>query len=131
MAAPIEEYALLSDLATGPLVSRAGSVDWLCFPRFDSPSVFTALLGSEKHGRWLIAPAESAAVVVDRRYLESTFVLETRWQTTTGQILVTDFMPARRGRSSLLRRVTGLRGTVSLRHEFLLRAPTMERSRRG
>ncbi|MEW1809946.1 glycoside hydrolase family 15 protein [Pseudarthrobacter phenanthrenivorans] len=137
MAARIEDYALLSDLATGPLVSRAGSVDWLCFPRFDSPSVFNALLGSEEHGRWLIAPAESAAVVVDRHYLESTFVLETTWQTTAGQIVVTDFMPARRGRSSLLRRVTGLRGTVSLRHEFLLRprygaiTPWTSRARRG
>jgi GH15 family glucan-1,4-alpha-glucosidase len=111
MAAPIEDYALLSDLATGPLISQNGSVDWLCFPRFDSPSVFAALLGTEKHGRWLIAPAPASAVVVNRRYRGSTFVLETTWQTTSGKILVTDFMPAGRGRSSLLLRVTGLHGT--------------------
>ncbi|WP_338058433.1 trehalase-like domain-containing protein [Arthrobacter nitrophenolicus] len=78
MAAPIEDYALLSNLATGLLVSRTGSADWLCFPRFDSPSVFSALLGTEQHGRWLIAPAETPAVVLDRHYLESTFVLERR-----------------------------------------------------
>ena len=136
MAAPIEDYALLSDLATGPLISRSGSVDWLCFPRFDSPSVFAALLGTEKHGRWLIAPAQPDAVVVTRRYRESTFVLETTWQTTSGKILVTDFMPAGRGRSSLLRRVTGLQGTVSVRQELYIRphygalTPWMSRVRR-
>jgi GH15 family glucan-1,4-alpha-glucosidase len=136
MAAPIEDYALLSDLATGALVSRSGSVDWLCFPRFDSPSVFSALLGTEKHGRWLIAPAQSGAVVVNRRYLESTFVLETTWRTTSGKILVTDFMPVGRGRSSVLRRVTGLEGKVSVRQELSLRphygalTPWMSRVRR-
>lgn len=70
MAAPIEDYALLSDLRTGPLVSRRGGVDWLCFPRFDSPSVFAALLGSQEHGRWLLAPSQPDAVVVERRYVD-------------------------------------------------------------
>jgi GH15 family glucan-1,4-alpha-glucosidase len=121
MAAPIEDYGLLSDLATGPLVSRNGSVDWLCFPRFDSPSAFGALLGNEDHGRWLLAPAQPDSVVVSRQYLESTFVLETNWQAPSGQIRVTDFMPAGRGRSSLLRRITGLKGTVPVHQELSIR----------
>nr|WP_306901739.1 glycoside hydrolase family 15 protein [Arthrobacter sp. B1I2] len=121
MAAPIEDYALLSDLRTGPLVSRDGSVDWLCFPRFDSPSVFSSLLGTAKHGRWLLAPNEPTAVVVERRYIESTFVLQTTWGTTTGQVLVTDFMPVGTEGSSLVRRVTGQSGTVEMRQELIIR----------
>jgi GH15 family glucan-1,4-alpha-glucosidase len=121
MAAPIEDYALLSDLRTGPLVSRQGSVDWLCFPRFDSPSVFAALLGSEEHGRWLLTPSPAEAVVIDRHYEDSTFVLQTTWQTKTGQVLVTDFMPVGDTRSRLVRRVTGLNGTVTMRQEITIR----------
>ena len=114
MAAPIEDYALLSDLHTGPLVSRQGSVDWLCFPRFDSPSVFASLLGHEDHGRWLLAPSPPEAVVVDRHYLDSTFVLQTTWQTNSGKVLETDFMPVGGAQPSLVRRVTGLSGTVPM-----------------
>ena len=121
MAAAIEDYALLSDLHTGPLVSRQGSVDWLCFPRFDSPSVFAALLGSEEHGRWLLAPSPPEAVVIDRHYVDSTFVLQTTWQTDAGRVLVTEFMPVGDARSSLLRRVTGLSGTVLMRQEIRIR----------
>lgn len=121
MAAPIEDYALLSDLHTGPLVSRQGSVDWLCFPRFDSPSVFASLLGHEDHGRWLLAPAPPEAVVVDRHYMDSTFVLQTTWQTNSGNVLVTDFMPVGAAQPSLVRRVTGLSGTVPMRHEIRIR----------
>jgi GH15 family glucan-1,4-alpha-glucosidase len=121
MAAPIEDYALLSDLSTGPLVSRRGSVDWLCLPRFDSPSIFSALLGTEDHGRWLLAPSQPDAVVVDRHYLASTFVLQTTWQTSTGQVRVTDFMPIGEGRSSLVRRITGLSGTVTMIQELRIR----------
>ncbi|WP_410573198.1 trehalase-like domain-containing protein, partial [Bacillus sp. SIMBA_031] len=73
----MEEYALLSDLRTGPLVSRNGSVDWLCFPRFDSPSVFSRILGTDDHGHWLLAPSEPGAEVVGRGYIDSTFVLQT------------------------------------------------------
>jgi GH15 family glucan-1,4-alpha-glucosidase len=137
MAAPIEDYALLSDLATGPLISGRGSVDWPCFPRFDSPSVFAALLGNEDHGRWLLAPAEPDAVVVSRHYLESTFVLETTWRSSSGQIRVTDLMPPVQGRSSVLRRVTGIHGTVSVRQELSIRpqygapVPWMSRIRRN
>ncbi|MGZ4660882.1 MAG: glycoside hydrolase family 15 protein [Arthrobacter sp.] len=121
MAAPIEDYALLSDLHTGPLVSRQGSVDWLCFPRFDSPSVFAALLGSEEHGRWLLAPSPPEAVVIDRHYVDSTFVLQTTWQTDSGRAMVTEFMPVGDSRPRLVRRVTGLSGTVLMRQEIRIR----------
>lgn len=118
---PIEDYALISDLCTGPLVSKRGSVDWLCFPRFDSPAIFAALLGSSDHGRWLLAPADADAVVLSRKYKESTFILETVWRALGGEVLVTDFMPIAPGRSSLLRRVTGLNGAVTVRQELSIR----------
>src|SRR5918995_7256147 len=114
MAALIEDYALLSDLQTGPLISREGSVDWLCFPRFDSPSVFSRLVGSDEHGHWLLAPSDSGAAVVDRHYVESTFVLQTVWESSGGRILVTDFMPLGDSSSSLVRRVTGLAGSMEM-----------------
>lgn len=88
---PLEKYALLSDMRTAALVSEGGSIDWLCVPRFDSQAVFTALLGTEEHGHWLIdAPAGR---VTSRRYLGDSFVLETTWTTPTGVVTVTDFMP--------------------------------------
>ncbi|MFE4229255.1 glycoside hydrolase family 15 protein [Arthrobacter sp. NPDC056886] len=121
MAAPIEDYALLSNLSTGCLISRRGSIDWLCLPRFDSDSIFGALVGNEEHGRWVLAPVLPESVVVDRHYLASTFVLETTWQTPTGQARVTEFMPVGEGRSSLVRRVTGLSGTVTLLQELRIR----------
>jgi GH15 family glucan-1,4-alpha-glucosidase len=121
MAAPIEDYALLSDLQSGPLISRSGSIDWLCFPRFDSPSLFSSLLGIESHGRWLLAPRQSEAVVVGWQYVESTFVLETVWKTPTGQVQVTDFMPVAHTGSSILRRVTGLEGHVEMYQELIIR----------
>src|SRR5919198_1134051 len=76
MPLPIEDYALLGDLQTAALVGRDGSVDWLCVPRFDSPSCFAALLGTRDHGRWLLAPAGDVKAV-RRRYLGETMVLET------------------------------------------------------
>ncbi|WP_394940594.1 glycoside hydrolase family 15 protein [Psychromicrobium sp. YIM B11713] len=118
MASRIEDYALLSDLHTGPLVSRTGSIDWLCFPRFDSPSIFGALLGTEEHGHWLLAPATEHATVVERRYLDSTFVLQTDWSTETGAVRVTDFMPVGDRRASIVRRIEGLEGTVQM-HQVL------------
>ena len=121
MASPIEDYALLSDLQTGPLIARDGSVDWLCFPRFDSPSVFSRILGTEEHGRWLLAPSEADAAVVDRRYIDSTFVLQTIWKTGSGSVLVTDFMPLGDSGSSLVRRVTGVEGSVEMRQELRIR----------
>ena len=121
MASPIEDYALLSDMHTGVLVSRSGSVDWLCFPRFDSPSVFGALLGTEEHGRWLLAPAAADAGVVNRSYVDGTFVLQTEWQADGGSVRITEFMPVGDRRASVVRRVEGLTGTVRIRQELQLR----------
>lgn len=79
---PLEDYALLSDLRTGALVSRDGSIDWLCLPRFDSPAVFSALLGGPEDGRWCLSVVDGE--VLDRRYIPETFVLETTWRSPTG-----------------------------------------------
>src|SRR6476660_1409298 len=87
MAALIEDYALLSDLQTGPLISRSGSVDWLCFPRFDSPSVFARLL-DDRAGHWSISVADGRAV--RRRYLDGTLVLQTEFESSSGRLVLTD-----------------------------------------
>lgn len=119
MSTPLEDYALLSDLRTGPLVSRAGSIDWLCLPRFDSPAVFSAVLGGPDDGRWLLAAVDGE--VVERRYLPQTFVLETVWRTPTGRARVTDFLPPSTSRGDLVRRVECLEGTVEVEHDLRLR----------
>lgn len=121
MACPIEDYALVSDQHTAALISRGGSVDWLCLPRFDSGSVFAALLGAPEHGRWLVAPAGEGAVVSSRSYLHSTFVLQTRWKSAQGEVLVTDFMPLHDRRASLVRRIEGVSGSVEMLQELRLR----------
>src|SRR5438445_2439658 len=90
----IEDYALIGDCETVALVSRAGSIDWLCFPRFDSGACFAALLGRPEHGRWLLAPAVPI-LATRRRYLPDTLVLETEYETSTGAVRVTDCMPPR------------------------------------
>nr|WP_256127672.1 glycoside hydrolase family 15 protein [Arthrobacter sp. SDTb3-6] len=119
MASRIEDYALLSDLHTGALVGRDGSLDWLCFPRFDSPAVFTALLGDEKNGRWRLAPTKGR--VVSRHYVENTFVLETLWESATGTAVVTEFMPIGDRRASVVRRIDGITGTVEFTQEITIR----------
>ena len=119
MALPIEDYALLGDTGTCALVGRDGSVDWLCLPRFDSPACFAALLGTPKHGRWLIGPTGPART--SRRYAGNTFVLETIHETETGAVKVTDLMPIGDGRADVVRRVQGLRGTVEMVHEWVVR----------
>ena len=116
---PIEEYAVLGDRETAALVSRAGSVDWLCLPRFDSPSCFTALLGGPEHGRWLLGPAGEARTT--RRYVGDTFILETLHQTAGGAVRVTDVMPVGDGRADVVRAVEGVHGTVRMRHEWVVR----------
>src|SRR6266508_5046370 len=92
MPARIEDYGLVGDLQTAALISREGSVDWLCFPRFDSGPCFAALVGDESNGRWALAPT-SWRREVSRRYLLDTLILETEWRTDDGRIRVTDFMP--------------------------------------
>jgi GH15 family glucan-1,4-alpha-glucosidase len=117
----IEDYALIGDLETSALVGRNGSVDWLCLPRFDSASCFTALLGEEKHGCWLIAPTEGVRSVL-RRYREGTLVLETDFETADGAVRVIDFMPPREGGApQLMRIVQGLRGRVPMRMQLIIR----------
>ena len=116
----IEDYALIGDCETAALVGRDGSVDWLCWPRFDSDACFAALLGAPEHGRWLIAPTDGAASVT-RRYRGDTLILETRFETSDGAVLVVDFMPPRSGHSNLVRLVLGERGQVAMRMELIVR----------
>jgi len=117
--AKIEDYALIGDLQTAALVERGGSIDWLCFPRFDSGACFAALLGDAENGRWLLAPVgESRA---SRRYLHDTFVLETTWTTPDGVVRVFDFMPPRGKAPDVVRIVEGVRGSVRMRSELAIR----------
>ena len=120
MSTPIEDYALLSNLRTAALVSRQGSVDWLCLPRFDSAACFAALLGGPEHGRWLIAPSGEAKSV-ERRYLPETLVLETTFETEDGVVRLVDFMPPDRDDTVLARIVEGLEGEVEISTELVLR----------
>ena len=113
MSTPIEDYALLSNLRTAALVSRAGSVDWLCLPRFDSGACFAALLGGPEHGRWLIAPRDPKRI--ERRYCPETLILETTFETDEGVVRLVDFMPIRTENPRLVRIVEGLRGSVEMR----------------
>src|SRR5206468_8997736 len=91
MSAPIEDYGIIGNTHTAALVSRGGSIDWLCLPRFDSEAVFAALLGEPKHGRWLIEPAEPVAQR-SRRYRGETGILETHFETAEGCVTIIDFM---------------------------------------
>jgi GH15 family glucan-1,4-alpha-glucosidase len=117
----LEDYGLIGDLRSAALVGRDGSVDWLCLPRFDSPSCCTALLGDERHGYWRLAPADGARATA-RRYRPGTLVLETDFETDTGAVRVTDFMPPRGdGPPRVMRIVEGLRGRVPMRMELALR----------
>src|SRR5262249_21708917 len=116
----IEDYALISDCHTGALVGRDGSIDWLCFPRFDSGACFAALLGTPDNGRWLIAPAEPVRRT-SRAYREGTVVLETEFETDGGAVTVVDCMPVVEGPHDLVRQVIGQRGTVRMRTEFIVR----------
>jgi GH15 family glucan-1,4-alpha-glucosidase len=116
----IEDYALIGDCETAALVSREGSIDWLCFPRFDSPACFAALVGTPEHGRWLIAPCGDIQSV-RRQYLGDTAVLETEFTTADGVVAVIDFMPVRSGLPDLVRIVLGRQGKVEMRMELTIR----------
>ncbi len=120
MPSRIEDYALIGDCETAALVGRDGSIDWLCWPRFDSDACFAALLGNPEHGRWLIAPMNATAPAT-RRYRGDTLILETRFETEGGVVVVVDLMPPRSGHSKLVRLVIGVRGQVAMRTELVLR----------
>jgi GH15 family glucan-1,4-alpha-glucosidase len=116
----IEDYALLGDLHTAALVSTAGSIDWLCLPRFDSPAAFAALLHDRDAGHWTLAPA-GASTATARRYAGKTLVLETDWVTPEGAVRVIDFMPHRTGTPHVVRIAVGLSGEVPMRMTLRLR----------
>lgn len=116
----IEDYALIGDCETAALVSRTGSIDWLCWPRFDSDACFAALLGDSSHGRWLIGPKEAEARV-ERLYSDGTLVLETDFETREGKVRLIDFMYARPGSSDLVRLVVGLAGCVEMHTNLVIR----------
>src|SRR5512141_486046 len=120
MANRIEDYALIGDCETAALVGRDGSIDWLCWPRFDSAACFAALLGGPEHGRWWIGPA-APATAIERRYRGDSLILETRFETPTGSVIVVDFMPPRDDDANIVRIVYGERGTVEMRTELVIR----------
>jgi GH15 family glucan-1,4-alpha-glucosidase len=116
----LEDYALIGDCETAALVSRTGSIDWLCWPRFDSGACFAALLGTAEHGRWLIGPVEPQ-VRVTRSYRDRTLILETRVETDGAAVTVLDFMPPRGRNPDVVRIVRGERGRMRMRTELVLR----------
>jgi GH15 family glucan-1,4-alpha-glucosidase len=120
MPLPIEKYALIGDCHTAALVGDDGSMDWLCFPRFDSPACFAALLGGPEHGRWLLAPAVKISQV-RRRYKGDSLVLETEFETEQGRVRLIDFMPISDQRWDVVRIVEGLSGKVDMQMELVVR----------
>ena len=136
MTSPIEDYALIGDCQTAALVSREGSIDWLCLPRFDSAACFAALLGTPDHGRWSIAPASPIRSVV-RSYRGASLVLETVFTTDEGEVALIDCMPPRGEIADLVRIVECRRGQVPMRLEFAVRfdygsfVPWVERCEAG
>src|SRR4051812_29196595 len=115
----IEDYALIGDGETAALVARDGSIDWLCWPRFDSAACFAALLGTEQHGRWLLGPVGDSEIT--RRYLPDTLVLETTFRTPSGEVTLTDSMPPPDGGSHVVRMIRGVRGSVKMRMNLVIR----------
>jgi GH15 family glucan-1,4-alpha-glucosidase len=120
MALRIEDYALIGDTQTGALVGRNGSIDWLCWPRFDSDACFAALLGDERHGHWLIAP-RALATRVTRRYRPNTLILETCVETADGTVTLIDFMSRRGSGSRITRLVRGDKGRVAMHTQLVIR----------
>ncbi|WP_406056015.1 glycoside hydrolase family 15 protein [Kribbella sp. NBC_00889] len=116
----IEDYALIGDLQTAALVSREGSIDWLCVPRFDSPACFAALVGTDDNGHWRLSPQDADATS-SRHYRGDTLVLETEWSTGSGSVRVIDFMPPRDAAPDVVRIVQGISGRVAMRSEVRLR----------
>jgi len=120
MPIPIEDYAFIGDAHSAALVGRNGSIDWLCFPRFDSPACFAALLGGAEYGRWLIAP-QAKNCSVRRKYRDGTLILETEFSSDEGTVRILDFMPLSDVRQDVVRLVQGLSGQVAMRMELAIR----------
>ncbi|WP_116813071.1 glycoside hydrolase family 15 protein [Steroidobacter cummioxidans] len=120
MTSRIEDYALIGDLQTAALVGRNGSIDWLCWPRFDSDACFAALLGDSGQGHWSLAPKDASAQV-RRRYRDDTLILETRFEVSSGAVVIVDFMPPRGRSSDIIRVVSGERGVVEMCTELIIR----------
>ena len=120
MSSRIEDYGLIGDCETAALVGCDGSIDWLCWPAFDSDACFAALLGTSKNGRWLIAPVEDV-VSTSRRYWDNTLILETQFETESGTVAMIDFMPPRGEASDVIRLVRGIKGSVKMRMELVIR----------
>lgn len=115
----IADYGLIGDCETAALVDRNGSIDWLCWPRFDSDACFAALLGDEDNGAWKIAP--TGDFTTSRQYREGTLILETVFETAEGAVALVDFMPPRGDASHIVRLVEGRKGQVSMRMDLALR----------
>jgi GH15 family glucan-1,4-alpha-glucosidase len=120
LSSRIEDYGLIGDCETAALVGRDGSIDWLCWPAFDSDACFAALLGTHRNGRWLITPAEEVRKS-SRRYWDNTLILETRFETENGVIALIDFMPPRGDASDVVRLVRGIAGKVKLQMQLVIR----------
>ncbi len=120
MASKIEDYGLIGDCETAALVGRDGSIDWLCWPAFDSDACFASLIGTHRNGRWLIAPAEEVKKS-SRRYRDNTLILETRFETENGVVDLIDFMPPRGHASDVVRLVRGVAGRVRLQMQLIIR----------
>ncbi len=120
MPSRIEDYGLIGDCETTALVGRDGSIDWLCWPAFDSDACFAALLGTHRNGRWLISPAEEVKKT-SRRYWDNTLILETRFETANGVVALIDFMPPRGNASDVVRLVRGVTGRIELQMQLVIR----------
>src|SRR6185437_9190491 len=116
----LEDYALIGDTHTAALISRHGSIDWLCLPRFDSNACFAALLGNEQNGHWMIAPSDQEYRVT-WRYRPDTLILETDFTTKDGVVRVIDCMPIRQDHPTIVRMVKGIHGSVRMHMQLILR----------
>jgi GH15 family glucan-1,4-alpha-glucosidase len=120
LSSRIEDYGLIGDCETAALVGRDGSIDWLCWPAFDSDACFAALLGTHRNGRWLIAPAQEVTRTT-RLYRGNTLILETRFETASGTVALIDFMPPRGNASDVVRLVRGVSGRVRMMMQLVIR----------
>jgi GH15 family glucan-1,4-alpha-glucosidase len=136
LSLPIEDYAMIGDCHTAALVSKHGSIDWLCFPHFDSGACFAALLGSDEHGHWSISPTDDVRKV-SRRYRGDTLILETEFETDSGSVVVVDCMTPRDDVPQVVRMVVGTRGEVRMKMELVIRydygsvVPWVRKTERG